>query len=122
LLVDGDSGQHDFDCLVLATGFRTQDFLYPIKIYGLGGRSSEDIWREAGGPQAYLGVTVNSLPNFAMLYGPNTNLGHNSIILTGFIIHASHNAIFSLILGHILIPCSFNAFCFPGSFLLSSPC
>jgi cation diffusion facilitator CzcD-associated flavoprotein CzcO len=81
LLVDGDSGQHDFDCLVLATGFRTQDFLYPIKIYGLGGRSIEDIWKEAGGPQAYLGVTINSLPNFAMLYGPNTNLGHNSIIL-----------------------------------------
>lgn len=43
------------------------------------GRSIEDIWK--GGARAYLGVTVECLPNFAMLYGPNTNLGHNSIIL-----------------------------------------
>jgi cation diffusion facilitator CzcD-associated flavoprotein CzcO len=71
--------QYEVDMIVCATGFRTVEFMYPIKIYGLGGRSIEDIWR--GGARAYLGVTVESLPNFGILYGPNTNLGHNSIIL-----------------------------------------
>lgn len=69
----------EFDLIVLATGFRTVDFMYPIKITGLNGRSIEDIWK--GGAKAYLGIAVEGLPNFGMLYGPNTNLGHNSIIL-----------------------------------------
>ncbi|KAF2434286.1 putative flavin-binding monooxygenase [Tothia fuscella] len=67
------------DVLILATGFKTVQFMYPIKIYGENGRSLEDIW--PSGARAYLGITVESLPNFSMLYGPNTNLGHNSIIL-----------------------------------------
>ncbi|CZS99629.1 related to flavin-binding monooxygenase [Rhynchosporium graminicola] len=71
--------EHEFDLLVLATGFKTTQFMYPIKIYGSGGKSIEDLWKS--GASAYLGITVPSLPNFGMLYGPNTNLGHNSIIL-----------------------------------------
>lgn len=67
------------DLIIYATGFQTKDFLHPIKIYGLGGRSTEDIWKS--GTRALYGVSVESLPNFAMMYGPNTNLGHNSIIL-----------------------------------------
>jgi hypothetical protein len=70
---------YDFDLLILATGFRTQEFMYPIKVTGTGGRSLEDIWQ--GGARAYRGVTVDSLPNFGMMYGPNTNLGHSSFIL-----------------------------------------
>jgi len=69
----------DYDFIVLATGFRTVEFMYPIKIYGSQGAAIEDIWK--GGAHAFLGMTVPQLPNFAMLYGPNTNLGHNSIIL-----------------------------------------
>jgi cation diffusion facilitator CzcD-associated flavoprotein CzcO len=69
----------EYDLIILATGFRTLEFMYPIKVYGLNGTSIEDIWR--GGAQAFIGMTVAQLPNFAMLYGPNTNLGHNSIIL-----------------------------------------
>ncbi|KAL2059946.1 hypothetical protein VTL71DRAFT_10101 [Oculimacula yallundae] len=71
--------EHEFDLLVLATGFKTTQFMYPIKIYGSSGKSIEDIW--TSGASAYLGLTVPKLPNFSMLYGPNTNLGHNSIIL-----------------------------------------
>ncbi|KAI9836289.1 MAG: hypothetical protein M1819_001626 [Sarea resinae] len=77
--VEVDSKEYEFDVIVLATGFRTVDFMHPMKVTGLGGRSIEDIWE--GGAKAYLGVTVESLPNFGMLYGPNTNLGHNSVIL-----------------------------------------
>ena len=50
-----------------------------INISGLDGRSIKDIWSSHA--TAYKGVSVTSLPNFGMLYGPNTNLSHNSLIL-----------------------------------------
>ena len=70
---------HEIDLLILATGFRTTQFMYPIRIFGAGGYSLEEAW--ANGASAYLGITVQNLPNFGMLYGPNTNLAHNSLIL-----------------------------------------
>ncbi|EPE24814.1 FAD/NAD(P)-binding protein [Glarea lozoyensis ATCC 20868] len=76
--VEGEK-EHEFDLLIYATGFKTTQFMYPIKIYGTNGKSLDEIW--ASGASAYLGMTIPSLPNFSMLYGPNTNLGHNSIIL-----------------------------------------
>lgn len=71
--------EYEFDLIVLATGFRTVDFMYPLQIIGRNGRSLSEIWD--GHARALYGVTVEDLPNFGMLYGPNTNLGHNSIIL-----------------------------------------
>ncbi|RAL04245.1 flavin-containing monooxygenase [Aspergillus ibericus CBS 121593] len=72
-------GDQDYDLIVLASGFRSLEFLHSIRIYGTHGRPLEDIWK--GGATAYRGVVAEGLPNFGMLYGPNTNLGHNSIIL-----------------------------------------
>jgi cation diffusion facilitator CzcD-associated flavoprotein CzcO len=66
------------DVIALATGFETTSFLVPMRIEGPDGRVLEDVWRD--GAEAYLGITVSGFPNFFMLYGPNTNLGHNSII------------------------------------------
>ncbi|KAK7634736.1 cyclohexanone monooxygenase [Phyllosticta citricarpa] len=78
--IEVEGGDHqEFDLVVYATGFRSVQFMYPIKIGGSEGRSLSDIWQD--GPQAYFGITVESLPNFGMLYGPNTNLGHNSVVL-----------------------------------------
>jgi cation diffusion facilitator CzcD-associated flavoprotein CzcO len=68
IVVDGK--EIELDVLVLATGFQTTEFMYPIKVYGENGRTLEDIWPQ--GARAYLGITVESLPNFSMLYGPNT--------------------------------------------------
>lgn len=77
---DGKPPSHeDIDLLILATGFRTVEFMHPIKVTGRGGRPLAHIW--SGGAHALNGVTVQDLPNFGMLYGPNTNLGHNSIII-----------------------------------------
>ncbi|KAF1925717.1 cyclohexanone 1,2-monooxygenase [Didymella exigua CBS 183.55] len=74
------NGQHhEHDMIVLATGFRTVEFLSPISITGTHARSLRDLWSD--GAHALYGTTVPSLPNFGMFYGPNTNLGHNSIIL-----------------------------------------
>ncbi|KAM5431502.1 hypothetical protein MferCBS31731_007815 [Microsporum ferrugineum] len=77
IVVDG--AEQQFDLIILATGFRTVEFMHPIKVYGENGRSLTDIWKN--GARALYGITIESLPNFAMLYGPNTNLGHSSIIL-----------------------------------------
>ncbi|KAJ6023057.1 hypothetical protein N7499_008375 [Penicillium canescens] len=71
--------EQEYDLIVLATGFRTVEFMHPIQIYGANGRPLQDIWKD--GAVAYNGVTVEDLPNFGMFYGPNTNLGHNSIVL-----------------------------------------
>ncbi len=66
------------DVIILATGFQSTSFLAPIEITGVGGRSLNDEWH--GAPRAYLGMTIAGFPNLFLMYGPNTNLGHNSII------------------------------------------
>lgn len=69
---------YDVDAIVYATGFRTGEFLAPMKIVGRDGRELNEAWRD--GAQAHLGITVSGFPNMFLLYGPYTNLGHNSII------------------------------------------
>ncbi|KAI4721988.1 cyclohexanone monooxygenase [Aureobasidium sp. EXF-10727] len=69
----------DYDLIILATGFETLDFMHPIQLHGHNGVPLAKLWHR--GAQALYGITVSQLPNFGMLYGPNTNLGHNSIIL-----------------------------------------
>jgi cation diffusion facilitator CzcD-associated flavoprotein CzcO len=72
---------HKFDVLVYATGFKATQFLHPLNVHVKGKPATlRQQWDEAGA-QAYLGMTVPGFPNFAVAYGPNTNLGHNSIIL-----------------------------------------
>ena len=66
------------DCVIYGTGFQTTDMLAPIRVVGRDGRLLSDEWRE--GPEAHLGITVSGFPNLFLLYGPNTNLGHNSIL------------------------------------------
>ena len=50
-----------------------------MKLFGRGGVEIHDAWRN--GLTAYLGVTVSGFPNFFILLGPNTGLGHNSVVL-----------------------------------------
>ncbi|MEO5688845.1 MAG: NAD(P)/FAD-dependent oxidoreductase [Burkholderiaceae bacterium] len=66
------------DAIVLGTGFSASEFLAPMAIHGRGGRSLNAAWSQ--GAQAWLGISVPGFPNFFMIYGPNTNLGHNSIV------------------------------------------
>lgn len=69
----------DYNLIVLATGFETLDFMHPIQMVGHNNTPLSQVW--SSGAKALYGITVSSMDNFAMLYGPNTNLGHNSIIL-----------------------------------------
>ena len=68
----------EVDAIVLGTGFTASEFLAPMEIRGRGGRGLNEAWSQ--GAQAWLGIAVPGFPNFFMLYGPNTNLGHNSIV------------------------------------------
>jgi len=69
---------YDVDVLIICTGFRAQDFLGGLKVFGTGGQDLHNgIWKESA--RAFLGVTVPGFPNFYILYGPNTN-GGGSII------------------------------------------
>jgi cation diffusion facilitator CzcD-associated flavoprotein CzcO len=77
-VVTADGRTHSLDVLIMATGFDTTSFLAPMTIEGLEGRILEKEWE--GGSEAYLGLSVSGFPNLFMMYGPNTNLGHNSII------------------------------------------
>ncbi len=70
--------EYPVDVLILGTGFDTTHFLASMEVVGVGGRHLADVWRD--GAAAHLGTTVAGFPNLFVLYGPNTNLGSNSII------------------------------------------
>ncbi|AXL91896.1 4-hydroxyacetophenone monooxygenase [Streptomyces sp. CB09001] len=74
-----DGAHREVDTIVYATGFRTTEFLAPMTVTGPGGRLLHEVWR--GGARAYLGMHVPGFPNLFLMYGPNTNLGHNSVTL-----------------------------------------
>ncbi|MGY4535061.1 cation diffusion facilitator CzcD-associated flavoprotein CzcO [Pseudomonas sp. TE3786] len=73
-----DGREREVDAIIYGTGFAATEFLSPMHITGLGGRDLNAAWKE--GAEAYLGISVSGFPNLFILYGPNTNLGHNSII------------------------------------------
>ncbi|KAL2209751.1 FAD/NAD(P)-binding domain-containing protein [Sarocladium strictum] len=66
------------DAIVLANGFETQKFLFPMEIRG---RDGADLYHH-GVPSSYLGTCVSGFPNFFMMMGPNTLSGHLSVIYT----------------------------------------
>ena len=68
----------DVDALILGTGFRVTEYLSAIKVVGRGGADLNDVWRAS--LRNYLGITVSGFPNLFLLMGPNTGLGHNSMI------------------------------------------
>jgi 4-hydroxyacetophenone monooxygenase len=63
---------YQVDAIVMATGFRANDFLWPLHLEGRGGKHIRQTWSKDGA-RAYLGVTIPDFPNFFCLYGPNTN-------------------------------------------------
>jgi cyclohexanone monooxygenase len=77
-LVMQDGTERDVDVVVCATGYAAADYLGQIEVTGEGGVTLREVWRD--GAHAYLGMAVPRFPNFFMLYGPNTNVGSNSVI------------------------------------------
>jgi cation diffusion facilitator CzcD-associated flavoprotein CzcO len=77
-VVTADGTVRPVDTIVLGTGFAATEFLVPMRVTGRGGRDLHEQWRD--GARAHLGMAVPGFPNLFVLYGPNTNLGHNSIL------------------------------------------
>lgn len=78
-VVTSDGRVRRVDALIFGTGFRPNGALTSLDIRGRDGIALRDAWQD--GQQAYLGTSVTGFPNFFTLIGPNTGLGHNSMIL-----------------------------------------
>jgi cation diffusion facilitator CzcD-associated flavoprotein CzcO len=78
-IVTEDGLERPIDAIVYGTGFRATEMLRGIRIVGRGGVEIHEAWRER--ISAFLGITVSGFPNFFLLLGPNTGLGHNSVVL-----------------------------------------
>jgi len=78
-IVTSDGTLHEADCIIWGTGFRTNDFMFPMDIAGTGGSDLRETW--ADGAFAHVGITVPGYPSMFLMYGPNTNTSGGSIIL-----------------------------------------
>ncbi len=79
-VITRDGEELPADCIILGTGFVVdpRQYMRDFEITGRKGHRLQDDWADAS--RAYLGITVPNYPNFYLLVGPNTGLGHNSII------------------------------------------
>jgi cation diffusion facilitator CzcD-associated flavoprotein CzcO len=77
-IVTADGELHELDTIVFATGFYVTDIPFAHRIRRADGVSMADSWN--GSAQAYLGTAVPGFPNFFFITGPNTGLGHNSLL------------------------------------------
>ncbi|BBZ36036.1 flavin-containing monooxygenase [Mycolicibacterium confluentis] len=78
-VVTGDGIAHPAEILVYATGFRVNDMLSSVKVYGRDGVELHEAW--GGRPAAHLGITIPGFPNFFCLYGPGTNLASGGSLI-----------------------------------------
>jgi cation diffusion facilitator CzcD-associated flavoprotein CzcO len=77
-IVTSDGKEREVDAIVCATGFEASEGPPPFELRGAGGVTLEEAWKD--GIEAYLGCAVAGFPNFFFLVGPNTGLGHSSMI------------------------------------------
>jgi cation diffusion facilitator CzcD-associated flavoprotein CzcO len=77
-IVTADGTEHELDAIVFATGFRVSEMPAALRVRGREGRTLAETWQ--GSPQAYVGTSIAGFPNLFMLMGPNTGLGHNSVV------------------------------------------
>lgn len=77
-VMDAGGTEHAVDTIIFATGFTPAEPPVAHLITGASGESLAEHWK--GSPSAYKGTSVNGFPNLFLMYGPNTNLGHSSIV------------------------------------------
>jgi cation diffusion facilitator CzcD-associated flavoprotein CzcO len=78
-IVTRDGVVREVDAIIVATGFYTTEQPISQHIKGSDGRTLADEWRESG-MTAYKGTTVAGFPNLFQIVGPNTGLGHSSMV------------------------------------------
>ncbi|KXF84912.1 cyclohexanone monooxygenase [Rhodococcus ruber Chol-4] len=77
-VVDEAGNEYEVDTVIFGTGFTVTEPPVAQHIRGGDGRTLAETWN--GSPSAYLGIAVHGFPNLFLMYGPNTNLGHSSIV------------------------------------------
>jgi cation diffusion facilitator CzcD-associated flavoprotein CzcO len=77
-IVTADGSEHAVDTIIAGTGFRVTDPPYAEQVAGRDGHTLADTW--AGSPQAYRATTVAGYPNLFVLAGPNSGIGHTSLV------------------------------------------
>lgn len=77
-VTDARGNEYDIDTIIFATGFTPTEPPVSHTLRGADGRTLAEVW--GGSPNAYRGTTVHGFPNLFLMYGPNTNLGHSSIV------------------------------------------
>lgn len=78
-IVASDGRERSVDAIIFGTGFHVTDSFDYLEIVGRNGSNLAEEWRRAG-MQTHLGITVAGFPNLFFLLGPNTGLGHNSVV------------------------------------------
>jgi cation diffusion facilitator CzcD-associated flavoprotein CzcO len=78
-IVTAAGTEHELDCVIWATGFKTTEFMFPMRVSGRDGVELHEYW--SGGAHAHLGMCVPGFPNMFVMYGPNTNTSGGSIIV-----------------------------------------
>lgn len=73
-----DGTTHDVDAIIFATGFHAVDMPIAHRVFGADGRSLAETWH--GDMRALRGTTIAGFPNLCLVIGPNTGLGHNSMV------------------------------------------
>jgi len=91
-IIKTTKNEEELDALVLATGYEVDALLHPMKIYGLNHLELTELWKTY--PSAYYGICTTGFPNFFLLLGPNSVLGHNSVV---FMIECQVNYIIKMV-------------------------
>jgi cyclohexanone monooxygenase len=78
-IVTEDGSTREVDAIIVATGFYTTEQPIAQHIKGRDGRTLADAWSEHG-MTAYKGTTIAGFPNLFQIVGPNTGLGHSSMV------------------------------------------
>ena len=79
-IVSADGTERPVDTIIFGTGFKVTDNPVMDRLRGREGQSLAKVWTEAG-LSAYLGTTVTGFPNLFLLSGPNTGIGHTSLLV-----------------------------------------
>jgi cation diffusion facilitator CzcD-associated flavoprotein CzcO len=77
-IVTRDGVEHSVDAIIFGTGFHVTDIPFAHHVRGRAGATLHERWQ--GSPEAHRGTTVAGFPNLFLLLGPNTGLGHTSVI------------------------------------------
>ncbi|MCZ4553712.1 flavin-containing monooxygenase [Gordonia rubripertincta] len=78
-IVTADGVSHSVDVIIYATGFHVTDGFDQLALKGARGEDLPSHWHETG-INTHLGITTEGFPNLFFLLGPNTGLGHNSVV------------------------------------------